>query len=238
MRVYLCGLILLICQMGVCANQKQLHPHIYCQKKWKELKWEGLKIQILKLRAEKFPEGKSYTLVIRNCDGSETEVFNYVANKKGHLIVDMSDDLKKGIPFAITPLRRGEKISYCMLSQDQTEKYTTSIVPFPIAVSTEQGSVCIELLDVKGESFMCVGEGFQPHAEIQVICQSEQSVHQSLVRINERGGFHCPVYPSVEGKESGNAKVVVKTKEGQLSVPFVWGKEAQEFIGAICLQIK
>lgn len=237
MRAYLLGLILLMSQTVVCSNQKQLHPYIYCQKKWKELKWEGLKIQILKLRAEKFPEGKAYTLIIRNCDGSETEVFNYVANKKGHLIVDITEDLKKGIPFAITPLRKGEKISYCMLSEDQTEKYITSIVPFPIEVEGDQGSVSIELLDVKGESFMCVGQGFQPNKEIQVTCQSGQSNERSWVRVNERGGFHCPIYPAIEGKEGGNAVVLIKTKEEQLSLPFVWGKEAQEFIGAICLQI-
>ncbi len=212
-------------------------PHVYCQKKWRELKWEGLKIQVLKLRAEEFPVGKSYTLFIRNCDGSETEVFNYTANKKGHLIIEMNEDLKKGAPFAVTPLRKGEKVSYCMFSEDRSEEYTASIIPFPIEATKSGASISVELIDAKAESFVCVGKGFNPGEEVQIQCQSGEQTSQATISADGEGAFKYLVWPSVNDVETGTAALTVKRQNEDLKVSFVWGKDAQEFIGAICLQI-
>jgi hypothetical protein len=230
-------IVLLVVQCCLFGDQEVQGPYLYCQKKWGELKWEGLKIQVLKLRAEQFPPGKTYTLFIRNCDGSETQVFNYTANKKGHLIIDIDKELKQGAPFAVTPLRKGEKVSYCMYSPDRSEKITTSIIPFPIEASTDFTTVSLELLDPKGEAFVCVGKGFTPGETVQVICTCGDQVIQEVLSIDGSGSFNYLLNPSVKDQETGTAKVTVKRQNEQISVPFVWGRQAQEFVGAICLQI-
>jgi len=228
---------LLAVQVCLYGDEEVQGPYLYCQKKWGELKWEGLKIQVLKLRAEQFPPGKTYTLFIRNCDGSETPVFNYTANKKGHLIIDLDSELKQGAPFAVTPLRKGEKVSYCMYSPDRSEKIITSIIPFPIEASKEFATVSLELFDPKGEEFACFGKGFTPGERVQVICTSGDQIHQEAVIIDQNGNFNYLLRPSIKGQETGTAKVTVKRQNEQISVPFAWGRQAQEFVGAICLQI-
>ena len=230
-------IVFLVAQGCLYGEQEGQRPYIYCQKKWGELKWEGLKIRVLKLRAEQFPPGKTYTLFIQNCDGSRTQVFDYKSNKNGHLIIDLKEDLKKGAPFAVTPLRRGEKLSYSMLSEDRSEEFMTSIVPFPIETFKNGASLAVELLDAKGTAFVCVGQGFNPGEQVQVRCKSGEKICQEMIRVGEDGAFKCPLWPSVEGKDSGTASVSVKRKKEEIAVPFAWGREAQEFVGAICLQI-
>lgn len=229
--------LILTLQTCLCAGQETDQPYIYCQKKWRELKWEGMKIQVLKLRAENFPDGKTYTLFIRNFDGSETQVFNYTANKKGHLIIDIEEELKKGLPFAVTPLRRGEKISYCMFSLDRQEEITTSIIPFPIGVCHDEVSLSLELVDTRAETFVCVGQGFAPGEKIVLVCTSGEQVKQELLCTDGQGCFQCPICPSIQDKDTGIATVVVKREKEQISLPLEWGKQAQGFVGAVCLQI-
>jgi hypothetical protein len=229
--------LLLVAQVAVQADQEHQRPYLYCQKKWGELKWEGLKIQVLKLRAEKFPVGKTYTLFIQNCDGSETQIFNYTANKKGHLIVDITEELKKGAPFAITPLRKGEKVSYCMYSPDRSEKFTASIIPFPLQASKDFTSIALELVDTNADSFLCVGKGFIPGEQVKLTCVSGAKVTEEWLTIDEKGEFQQPVSPRLEGQETGKAKVSVKRKYEEIKLPFSWGRQGQEFVGAICLQI-
>lgn len=229
--------VLFAVQVCLYADQEPQGPYLYCQKKWGELKWEGLKIQVLKLRAEQFTPGKTYMLFIRNCDGSETPVFNYTANNKGHLIVDIDGELKKGAPFAVTPLRKGERVSYCMYSPDRSEKFTTSIIPFPIETSRDFASVSLELFDPKGEEFICFGKGFAAGERVYVICTSGSQISQEVVVADQNGSFNYLLHPSIKGQETGTAKVTVKRQNEQLSVSFAWGRQAQEFVGAICLQI-
>ncbi|MBI3236803.1 MAG: hypothetical protein HYZ48_03775, partial [Chlamydiales bacterium] len=159
-----------ICQIGMDGYAEI--PHIYCEKKWREVKWEGLKIQVFKLRAEAFPFGKTYTLFIRNSNGSQMEVFDYIANKKGHLILHIEEELKKGAPFAVTPLRKGERVSYCMTSSDRQEEIVTSIIPFPIEVIQKGVEISLELTDPQAEEFLCRGKGFSAYEKIDRICRS------------------------------------------------------------------
>ncbi len=230
-------IVLLAVQFCLHCDQEVQGPYLYCQRKWGELKWEGLKIQVLKLRAEQFPPGGTYTLFIRNCDGSETQVFDYTANKKGHLILDIDKKLKHGAPFAITPLRKGEKVSYCMYSPDRSEKIITSIVPFPIEASKDFSTVSLELLDPKGEAFVCIGKGFMPGETVEIVCASGDRISKEALLIDGNGGFSCLLGPSINNQETGMARVTVKRQNEQISVPFAWGRQAQEFVGAICLQI-
>lgn len=212
-------------------------PYLYCQRKWRELDWEGLKIQIFKLRAEEFPAGKEYTLFIRNCDGSETEVLGYQANKKGHLIVQMSEDLKKGAPFAVTPLRRGERISYCMKEKASKEEYVASIVPFPIQVERGGGVMSVELVDAEGRAFICRGEGFSLDSKLVLTCRSGGREQSLPVTLSATGTFEYRILPEVLGQLSGEAEILLQQGEVTLSLPLAWGHAAQAFVGAVCLQV-
>lgn len=218
-------------------------PYLYCQRKWKELDLEGLKVQIFKLRAEEFPPGDEYTLFIRNCDGSETEVFGYKANKKGHLIVQMSQELKKGAPFAVTPLRQGERISYCMKKKCQQEgaeafqEYIASLVPFPIQVTRGDALLAIELADAEGKAFICRGEGFSLDETLTFTCRSGNREQSLPVTLSASGTFEYRILPEIPGQFSGKAEVILEQKGRTLSLPLVWGRAAQAFVGAVCLQV-
>lgn len=238
MRILLWIVLFVLSQFNLQAEQEPKTPYLYCRKKWKEIKWEGMRIQVLKLRAEQFPPGKDYTLFIRNFDGSETQIFNYTANEKGHLIVQMSYDLKKGVPFAVTPLRKGEKVSYCMYSPDRKEKFMTSIVPFPIENAMNGLSVSVELVDTLGKEFVCVGKGFSKNEPLKIICKSQGETIQQAIHAKEDGRFSYAFEPQTKGAESGKAVIIVKRANEEIKVPFVWGRQSQEFVGAICLQIQ
>lgn len=208
-------------------------PHLYCQKKWGEFNWEGFRVQLLKLRAESFPAGQSYQLWIRNCDGSETKAFQYIANQKGHLIVQMSSEMKKGAPFAITPLRKGEKIAYCMLAEESKEEYEASLIPFPIRVEEKGVVLSAELSNATGRTFVLVGEGLIPGETVACRCGSSRIE----MEVDGMGTFRCLLNPSIEGSESGIAQIELYHQKGSLVLPLTWGEEAQEFVGAICLKI-
>jgi hypothetical protein len=124
-----------------------------------------------------------------------------------------------------------------MFSEDRTEEVSASIVPFPIEVTKSGASIAIELLDAKATAFVCVGQGFLPGEEVQILCQSGEKLSQEVIHVGEDGTFKYALWPSIEGKETGSASLKVKRKQGSLSIPFAWGREAQEFVGAICLQI-
>lgn len=213
-------------------------PQVFCQQKWKEMEVEGMKIRLYRLRAESFPSGKVYTLIVRNVDGSTTETFSYVANPKGHLILNEPEDVKQAAPYIVTPLRQGEMVAYGMQAQEGEEDYLFELIPFPNEVSKGKRHLSVKLKDVDGTAFVCCGKGFKPAEAFTVTCSIEKEELSYPVVVDAQGTFEVPMSLTSSEIHSGEAHLQVVSAQGPLSLSFPWGVRASEFVGASCLEVK
>jgi hypothetical protein len=228
----------IICFLLVCSSLISAEPQVSCRQKWKEMEIEGMKIRLYRLRAESFPSGKSYKLFVRNVDGSTTETFSYVANPKGHLILTEPEDVKLAAPYIVTPLRRGEMVSYGMLSVDGEQEYAIAMIPFPNETVKGKQKLAIELADVEGKDFICRGSGFKPNETLSFECTfAEETCLYSCV-VGSEGAFTFPIQLSGAIEDSKEAHMKLLHSKGNLGLSFPWGQRGSEFVGASCLEIK
>ena len=129
-------------------------PHLSCERKIGEMNWEGMVFHRYQLRAENFPPAQKYRLIVASFDGTQTETFTYLSNKRGHLILMPPEDVA-GDLFAICPAKRGERLTFLMQLEGGDEAYATDFIPFPIEKKSKKGArLSLELQGEKGETFL------------------------------------------------------------------------------------
>jgi hypothetical protein len=114
-------------------------PYITCEKKFGEMKWQGVVLHRYALRAENFPPDKKYHMIYRTFNGAQTKTYTYQANKRGHLIFQKPENVEGDI-LAVCPAKKGERLTFMMQAEDGSEVYKTYIIPFPIEVKTKRSS--------------------------------------------------------------------------------------------------
>ncbi|MBY0528837.1 MAG: hypothetical protein K2P51_01455 [Rhabdochlamydiaceae bacterium] len=228
----------IICFLLIWSSFVLAEPHVSCHQKWKEMEIEGMKIRLYRLRAQAFPHGKSYKLFVRNVDGSTTETFCYIANPKGHLILTEPEDVKLAAPYIVTPLRRGEKVSYGMVSIDGDQEYAIEMIPFPNEIVKGKLKMAIELADVDGKEFICRGSGFKPNEPLHFEYTFAQEQRSYSCVAGSEGSFMFPMQLSGVLEDSKEAAMKLTYANGRLDLTFPWGRQASEFVGASCLEIK
>ncbi len=211
-------------------------PYLYCEKRWGELEWQGMTFRRYSLRAEGFPREKLYQLLVKNLDGSHTETFFYRANNRGHLILEPMKEIEEGA-YAICPVKRGERLTFIMRSEDKEELVVADVVPFPIEAKSKKGvRVNLELMGDSGEEFLLTAEGFSPGEEIQVSCYYNVSIIGLHPAIDEKGQLRAHI-TMPEGTE-GAAMLVIHRNAEEIMLPFNWGAPALKLVGACCLEVK
>lgn len=234
MRIYSFICVYFLCLIASAHASEA--PKLVCQQKWKEMEFEGMKIHLYRLRAEAFPQGNQYQLMIRTVDGATTPTFNYVANAKGHLIVNEPSDVLQAAPYIVTPLRRGERVGYGMRCFQDMQEYYTDMVPFPNKMVKGKLQVFVDLLDINGLSFICRAVGFEPKESVQLLVNFADHVVQHDCVVSATGTLVCPIDAQCVG--SGDATLKILRAQETVSLSFPWGKKAGEFVGASCLEIK
>jgi hypothetical protein len=229
LRFFIAALVL---AQGIWA----VEPKLRCEKNWGERTWEGMKFHRYHLRAEHFPPHKKYRLVIESFDGIRTEAFDYISNKRGHLILIHPEDYQEDI-YAICPAKRGERLTFWMESED--DAYCTQFVPFPLEMRSKKGvKLNLELRGEKGEKFLLSAEELDAYEEIELLLAVQGT--QILLKteeVNAYGEFTAMIDLPVD-PHGGEARLILKRKREQIVFPFQWGAPALKLVGACCFEIK
>lgn len=224
--------VLCVWMVGVCAEE----PELWCEKKWGELTWEGIRFERYRLKAEHFPPEQKFRLVVKSFDGTSTDTFTYLSNKKGHLIFQPEEPID-GDVFAICPLKRGERLTLLMRAEKGDVSYGTDFIPFPLEFKSKSGVVLhLELQGEKGEKFLLFIEGLKSKEEIILSYGFEEKTIPVDIQVTPLGEVATVIAFPAES-QGGEAKILLKRKREEILFPFVWGAPALELVGACCLEL-
>lgn len=212
-------------------------PELRCEKNWGEMQWQGMKFHRYHLRAEDFPPDKTYKLIVENFDGVRTETFNYVANKRGHLILVRPEENYKDDIYLICSAKRGERLTFWMQSNE--DAYAVELVPFPLTTRSKKGAkLDLELQGEKGDRFLFIADKMEPCEEIELFLETEQErVLVQKGEATEYGTLSALIELPMD-QAGGEAKAVVKRRNEEVALTFVWGPAALKIVGACCFEIK
>jgi hypothetical protein len=212
-------------------------PELSCEKKFGEMKWEGMVFHRYRLRAENFPPKQTFRLIVKSFDGTRTETFRYCANHRGHLIFVPPEDAEGDI-YAICPVKRGERLTFLMESEEGEEAYAAELVPFPIEMRSKKGiKLSLELNGEQGEKFLFFAQGFRPSEAIRLFLEIEGKEIELEAQVTSLGDLCTMVHFSI-GSEGGEAKLVLKRQNEDVVLPFQWGTPAVKCVGACCFEMK
>ena len=224
--------LILLCSMGFVDG-----PSLECEKKWGEIKFYGKQMKRYRLRANHFPEGKRFQLVVKWFSGEEADTFTYVANHRGHLILE-TKDAKKDPLYAVCPLKKGERIEFMMKAEDDPSfLIATSIIPFPDELKTKSGlELSLELRGQEGEAFIFHGKGFKA-GEVFELVSTFQGVDQSFpVIASSDGTVYFPF--QVKLAENNDGMLTIRREREDVEFPVQAGRPALGLAGGFCLEIQ
>jgi hypothetical protein len=210
-------------------------PELICEKKWGEMTWEGMQFKRYRLRAEHFPPGKKFQLIIKSFDGFQMETYDYLCNKKGHLILQPGEDVEGDI-YAVCPAVRGEKFTFIMHSENGDVE--TDIVPFPLEMKSKKGvKLQLELQGTQGEKFSLFATGLEPKEAVELLCEYNDQKLPIHTEVTPLGDLVVSIDFPADGS-GGEAKLILNRNSEQIVFPFQWGSAANAVIGALCLEIR
>lgn len=213
-------------------------PQLSCEKKFGQMTWEGMVFYRYRLRAENFPPKQIFWLVVKSFDGTQTQTFKYCSNHRGHLILQPPEDIEGEIIYAVCPLKRGERLTFLMQSEDEQQVYATDIVPFPLEMRSKKGvRLNLELQGEQGEKFLLFAQGFDPHEHVVVSIVVDGKEIGMDSKVTGLGDLCLPVCMPA-GTSGTEAKLVVKRKSEEVVFPFQCGAVALKCVGACCFEIK
>lgn len=222
--------------VGVAFPLTCLEPQLSCERKWGEMEWEGLTFHRYCLRAKSFPQDKKFHLIVKSYGGIQTETFTYLANRKGHLILQPKEG-EKGDLYAVCPVKKGEKLTFIMRSEDLQEEVSVDVIPFPIQMKSRKGvELTLELQGEKGEEFSLRATHLKKGEKVSLSYQYGGKQHGLTPVVNEHGELVTTL--TFPNGESGKAQLILKREEEEILVNFDWGESALKWVGACCLQIK
>jgi hypothetical protein len=190
-----------------------------------------------RLRADHFPEGNRFNLCVKWFNGEEAETFDYIANRKGHLVLS---EKREDPLYALCPLKRGERIQFVMRSRDDPKFFKeASIVPFPMEmISKSRVHLSLELQGQWGEFFLLQGSGFIPNEKVEIYYELADYSRSYALIASEEGDISLPVSFDKQGFEGGLCTLKCKRASEEIYFPFHAGKEALEIVGGFVLEIR
>jgi hypothetical protein len=224
-----------ICVFGAIDAKE---PRLSCEHKWGQVTWEGLVLKRYQLRAHHFPPGEQFHLVVKSFDGMQTETFTYEANQRGHLILKPVDHIQGEI-YAICPLKRGERLTFYMLSDDKTKQYASDVIAFPIEMkSRREARLSMELMGEEGERFLLKGESFDSRELLEVRYRFGTEEERHEINASEWGTIEEIITVPSTARALKQGKVIIKRKREEITFPFNCNQEALKIVGACCIEIR
>ncbi len=212
-------------------------PQLSCERKIGKMTWEGMEFHRYRLRAENFPPKQTFQLIVKSFDGTETETFKYLANKRGHLILIPPEGPKSDI-YAVCPAKRGERLTFLMKSLEEGKMYAAELVPFPLEIRSKKGiKLNLELYGEQGEKFLLSGHGFKPKEAVSLALHADGKQFDLDVEVTQLGDLFTQIVLPTDSA-GGEAKLILTRKNEEVVFPFEWGEPALKYAGACCFEIK
>ncbi len=213
-------------------------PRLECQKRWGEAKYKGKRIKRYRLRANDFPEGKRFNLVVKWFNGEEAQTFSYVSNHWGHLMLD--DEIGQDPLYALCPLKKGERIAFLMRSEeDPTFVAEASVVPFPLEFKTKSGlKLSLELKGQDGDAFCLLGRKFLSGENLEVKSSFQGKQSSYPVTASSEGKVNFPFTLEMVDRDGGECLLTVKRKIEEIVISFHAGRAALDLAGGFALEIR
>jgi len=213
-------------------------PRLECEKKWGEAKFKGKQIKRYRLRADDFPEGQRFRLVVKWFNGEEADTIAYVANRRGHLILEQE---RKDDPlYALCPLKMGERIAFLMrCEEDSSCCAEASVVPFPLMFKTRSGlELSLELKGQDGDAFYFWGQGFKSREKVDVRASFQGKDYAYRVNASSTGEVNFPFSLQMDDRDGGECVLTVKRDQEEVPLSFQAGGAALELAGGFVLEIR
>jgi len=134
-------------------------------------------------------------------------------------IVDAEDEVEFSFPAA-----RGEPVRVLLTTPDGKLVIPGTIVPFPIQGRDRQCKLEARLALPEAAAVLIYADGLAPNSDIPYQSFSEGQSRAGTLHTNAHGHAVRIDLPYVAGKDSGNLKVAIATKECSASVEIPWGK--------------
>jgi len=186
--------------------------------------------------ADGVPEGTPYIFAVWKIGAylEDLQVLSSAAyvNRKGLLLTkkptqnnENSDTVGDGTEFDVgIQAANGEPIRFVLRSKDNKILIPGTLVPYPIE-SSDHGCRLTALLSVpEGQAILVYGEGFVPNSEVVVNGDSAGELKESKHTVDAGGHLQILEMPFVLGKESGELKESIATKDCSVSITIPWGK--------------
>ena len=118
----------------------------------------------------------------------------------------------------------GEPLRFLLRSRDNKVMIPGTLVPFPIE-SLDKGCRLAALLAApEGNAVLIYADGFPPDSEVEVESNSAGEHMESKHQIDAKGHGMFVELPYVLGKEAGELKDTLSSKNCAVSVAVPWGK--------------
>jgi hypothetical protein len=134
-------------------------------------------------------------------------------------IVDPDDEVEFSFQVA-----RGEPVRVLLTTPDGKTVIPGTIVPFPIQGRDKQCKLEARLALPEAAAVLIDADGLAPNSDIPFQTLSEGQAHSGTLHTNAHGHAARIELPYVTGKDAGNLKVTIETKECSTSVEIPWGK--------------
>jgi hypothetical protein len=213
-------------------------PWFKCEKKWGEAKFQGKRIVRYRLRGGHFPQGQRFLLIVKWFNGEEAELFTYVANRKGYLILE--EDRRDDPIYALCPLKKGERVTFVMRTQDNASILAeTSVVPFPNSLKTESGvKLSLELQSQEGDAFCLLGKGLDSEEPCEMVFSFQGKEYHYFLKASSEGRIYLPFTFALDDIDGGGCFLTLQRKNEKIILPFYAGRAASRLVGGFALEIR
>jgi hypothetical protein len=193
---------------------------------------QGRTVITYNLFASGLPKDQHYVLCVLNVGGAPQAVADAYLNGDGK-VVNVLADAEHHV--AEDPINakvfggKGEPVQLALISDDDSLRAFTQIIPFPIE---ETAGPCHLSLVETGPYYFGVlirVAGLQPGEELSIEQHSENEGGTSTGKADATGAYNAGIFPFVKGKRSGKARFAVAGKSCKIGIAFPWGEGSYQY---------
>ncbi len=193
---------------------------------------QGRTVITYNLFASGLPKDQHYVLCVLNVGGTpqavadaylngDGKVVNVLAHAEHHVAEDPINAKVFG--------GKGEPVQFALISDDESLRAFTQIIPFPVEESA--GPCHLSLVETGPYYFgvLIRVAGLQPSEELSIEQHSENEGGTSTGKADSTGAYNAAIFPFVKGKRSGKARFAVAEKSCKIGITFPWGEGSYQY---------
>ncbi|MBC7624863.1 MAG: hypothetical protein H7232_15930, partial [Aeromicrobium sp.] len=177
--------------------------------------------------ASGYPTDKIYFTWLRMLSGQTILLDTLRADASGVLVTERGAPLAKQT-FNLYGLYRGEAVDVALVSQDQSVRAFSRVVPFPLEARDKGCTLVIEMATAGGRQFAVRGDGFQPKEEIVTTFRIDDQAKTQKQPASSTGSFVDVVDTTQATRAGGTASYQAAGKRCKVSLSHEWGSASKK----------